>query len=357
MELNYKVITSNILKSMPERTKTVLSRRFSFGKKKDGETLEAIGKSYKITRERVRQIEADGLKRAKKILESQPLKGEYQKIKAFFESKIQAEGGLKREDLLLQELGSAEDRNYVLFLLSLDGALEKTKEDQNFFAFYSLNKNLTASSKKIAEDFVVKFEKGKQPDTLDNLFVELQKDCAAECKKIGMNKKMFNAILETSKNIFTAIDGQKIGLKSSPEVNPKTVKDKIVVVLKNNSEPMHFKQITDMIFKLNQQIQARENRNYKLHPQTVHNELIRNNDFILVGRGFYALKDWGYEPGRVKDVIYNVLKASNAPLTKEEVMDKVKKQRIVKDSTIFLSLQNKNFFEKDQEGKYKIREA
>lgn len=357
MELDYKTITLNILKGMPERTKMVLSRRFSFGKKKQGETLEAIGKSYKITRERVRQIEVDGIKRARKILETPQIKVNFQKIKAHIEETIATSGGLKREDLLLSELGIADDQNYILFLLVLSDKLEKNKEDQAFFTFYSLNKSLPAFVKKTAVDFVVKFEKGKKPDTLENLFAEFEKEFSAECKKMEVDKKMFASILETSKNIFTSIDGKKIGLKSSPEVNPRTIKDKIVVILRKNEKPLHFKEITDHIFKLNQQIQARENRGYKLHPQTVHNELIRNQDFVLVGRGFYALKDWGYEPGRVKDVIYNILKASTAALSKDQIIEQVKKQRIVKDSTIFLGLQNKDFFEKDSEGKYKIREA
>ncbi len=357
MEFDYKIITQNILKSTPERTQNILSRRFSFGKKTEGETLEAIGKSYKITRERVRQIEVDGIKRAKKIIDSPQIKPVFQKIKDYFEEKINEHGGLKREDYLLKELGSPENKNYILFLLGLDENILKTKEDQSFYTFYSINKDTAALAKKIANDFVAKFEKNKKADTLDNLFVDFEKECPADYKKMEENKKMFLSCLEISKNIYKTVDGKKIGLKSSPEVNPKTVKDKIVVILKEQKKPLHFKEITDYIFKLNKQLQERENKGYKLHPQTVHNELIRNQDFVLVGRGYYALKDWGYYPGRVKDVIYNVLKVSDNPLTKEQIIEQVGKQRIVKESTIFLSLQNKTFFEKSNDGKYKIREA
>jgi len=358
MEFNYKTITSNILKTMPDRTKKVLSRRFSLGRTEEGETLEAIGQSYKITRERVRQIEADGLKRAQKSLENQPFKNEYQNIKKFFEEQLKAEGGLKREDLFLKKLGSPKDKNYILFLLNLDSDIEKIKEGQNYFSFYSLkNKNLSNIAKKIVADFVAKLKENNQSDTFENLFNILQKEYTAECKKYGIDKKLFNSILELSKDIITSLDGQKIGLKSSPDVNPKTVRDKIVLVLKSNAKPMHFKEITEMIYKMNQSIQTEKNRKYKLHPQTVHNELIRNDNFVLIGCGHYALKEWGYEPGRVKDIIYSVLQASDHPLSKDEIIEQVKKQRIVKDSTIFLGLQNKNFFEKDSEGKYKIREA
>ena len=79
--------------------------------------------------------------------------------------------------------------------------------------------------------------------------------------------------------------------------------------------------------------------------------------FVLVGRGLYALGEWGYQPGQVKDVILSVLKESEKPLTREQVLDKVLKQRIVKANTVFLNLNNKKFFLKNPEGKYQVREA
>jgi hypothetical protein len=146
-------------------------------------------------------------------------------------------------------------------------------------------------------------------------------------------------------------------LKSWPEVNPRTVKDKIKLILKQSEKPLHFKDIADMIFGLNESLVGRSNRAKKLHPQTVHNELIRNQDFVLVGRGYYALKDWGYNPGQVKDVICQVLNSSEAAMPKEAIIQSVLEQRMVKESTILLNLQNKKFFERGEDGRYKIREA
>jgi len=112
------------------------------------------------------------------------------------------------------------------------------------------------------------------------------------------------------------------------------------------------------MYALNEELKNNGGRSLKLHPQTVHNELIRSDEFVLVGRGLYALKDWGYEPGTVKDVIIKILKGvNNQPLTKEEIIDAVLKQRTVKESTIFSGLQDKNLFEKNKEKRYKIREA
>ncbi len=351
MEFDYKKITQNILKSLPDRTRTVLSRRFALARAGKPETLDAIGKSYNITRERVRQIENDGIKRAKKIVESSEIKDEFRKIKSFFERKIESCGGVKREDQMLKEVASVEQKNYVLFLLALSDSLTKEKEDDDFYSFFTNDKNLVTVAKKISSDFMKLLREKNAPETLDNLYAEFKKSGSK------LNKEAFYCYLEISKNILKTIDGQKIGLKSWPEVNPKTVKDKIKLILKEKEKPLHFKEIADMIFSLNENLVNSSSKGRRLHPQTVHNELIRNQDFVLVGRGYYALKDWGYNPGQVKDVIYNVLKSSESPLNKEEVVSAVLKQRMVKESTVLLNLQNKNLFQRDETGRYNVREA
>jgi hypothetical protein len=350
MELDYKKLTQGILKGIPERTRIVISRRFALGKAGKPETLEAIGKSYNVTRERVRQIENDGIKRARKAAESSDIKEDFKKIKVFFEKKISACGGIKKEENLLEELGPKEDKNYILFLLNLNETLVKEKEDEDFYAFWSINKETSSLARKTAIDFVKLLKEKGNPETLETLYNEY--------KKISqkLNDTAFYCYLEISKNILKTIDGNKMGLSSWSEVNPRTVKDKIKLILKEKEKPLHFKDIADMIFSLNESLLGRSTRAKRLHPQTVHNELIRNQDFVLVGRGYYALKDWGYNPGQVKDVIYEVLKAGNS-LSKDEVVGKVLGQRMVKESTVLLNLQNKNLFTRDGEGKYTIREA
>lgn len=349
MEFDYKKITQNILKNLPDRTRTVLSRRFALLKSGRPETLDAIGKNYNITRERVRQIEADGIKRARKALESSEIKEEFKKIKSYFENKLNACGGVRKEESLLSDISAAENKNYVLFLMALIGSITKEKEDNNFYSFFADGKDLISEAKRVSNDFIKFLKEKGVPETLDNAYDEF--------KKTGgkLSKEAFKCYLETSKDILKTIDGEKIGLKSWPEVNPRTVRDKIKLILKEKEKPLHFKEIADMIFGLNEALI--NNKKKSLHPQTVHNELIRNQDFVLVGRGYYALKDWGYNPGQVKDVIYEVIKASDNSLSREEIVKAVLAKRMVKESTVLLNLQNKNFFKKDGEGKYGVREA
>ncbi|MDD3170550.1 MAG: sigma factor-like helix-turn-helix DNA-binding protein [Candidatus Paceibacterota bacterium] len=353
MDINCKEFVQKVLKQMPERTRKIMVRRFGLDKKGKRETLEAIGRSYNVTRERIRQVERDGFKRIKKIAESPEFKKDFERIEALFEKKLKQFGGIKKEEELILSFGSSQSENQILFLLNFVDNFKRDKGDNYFYAFWYSDPKQAALAKKVASDFVEKFKREKKAESLDAVFEEFKNSF----KKEKPTKESFVSCLEISKQIFRSIDGRKVGLMSFSDINPKTVKDKIALILNEKKQPLHFREITDLIFSLNKDIEKRDSRSLSLHPQTVHNELIRSDDFILVGRGLYALKDWGYNPGRVKDVITDVLRASVQPLAKEEIINEVLKQRMVKESTVFLGLQDKNLFEKNEEGKYKVREA
>ena len=114
---------------------------------------------------------------------------------------------------------------------------------------------------------------------------------------------------------------------------------------------MHFSNVASLIEKLPFDFQN------KTHTATVHNELIKDERFVLVGRGLYALKEWGYEPGVVKDIILKTLRDSKESLSKKEILDKVSEQRFVKENTIALNLQDRDYFVRDSQGRYTIKEA
>ena len=91
----------------------------------------------------------------------------------------------------------------------------------------------------------------------------------------------------------------------------------------------------------------------KAHIATTHNELIKDKRFVLVGRGLYALAEWGYSAGVVKDVLRDILE-KHGPLTREEIIDKVRKERYVKDNTIIVNLQDPNLFKRLSNGAYML---
>ena len=138
-----------------------------------------------------------------------------------------------------------------------------------------------------------------------------------------------------------------IGLASWRHINPKTLRDKIYFVLNKQKKPLHFVEIVNKITELRFD-------NKRINLQAVHNELIRHDQFVLVGRGIYALKDWGYKEGTVAEIIQDILKDGKAK-SQEDIIKEVLKQRHVKKITIILNLKNKPQFERIGREKYKLK--
>ena len=317
MKFNVQTIChSALLKGLPSRTEDVLERRF--GLRGERETLEEIGAKYGITRERVRQIQDDGLM----ILRKRAQSPECQKIFKAFAQELKNSGSLRKEDILLSDLGEGYE-NYVYFLLTISGQFQRFSETEDFYAFWATDKNAFKNASKALNSFIAELQKKHQPTFLPNF-------CLASYAEIS--KK----VLKGSENLY--------GLREWPEINPRGIKDRAFIVLKKTQKPLHFSEVATLI-------------GHGALRQTVHNELIKDQRFVLVGRGLYALKEWGYEPGIVREVIANVLKEAKKPMGKDMVVDKVLTQRLVKPNTILLNLQNKKYFLKTSEGKYTVREV
>jgi len=145
---------------------------------------------------------------------------------------------------------------------------------------------------------------------------------------------------------------KNFGLVDWSEIRPRRLGDKIDLILKKEGQPRHFLEVTDLINQLNERMGSLASR--PALSQTVHNELIRDQRFVLVGRGLYALKEWGYEPGTVKEVIIRILNQSKSPLTREEIVDRVLEQRMVQETTVLLNLSREEDFKKLPGGYYRL---
>ncbi len=322
---NYQKTCQNLLKDLPERQKIVISRRFALSGESKRETLESIGTDLGITRERVRQIEKDGFSKIKqKIASCKP-------IFLSFKKRIHNSGDLRKESLLLKELGGEKQQPQVYFLLTLAQNFERFQGSKDFYCFWTVKQKTFNLAEKVIGTFCSQLKKINKPVPLKELK-----------KPFSLNQTALVSYLEISKNIQQNSEGL-FGLKNWPEINPRGVKDNAYLVLTKTKKPLHFIQITKLIDKA--------------LPQTVHNELIKDPRFVLVGRGIYGLRAWGYEPGLVKDVIFKVLKTSKKPLAKQEILSQVFKQRLVKENTILLNLSNRKYFSKNTQGKYQIRET
>jgi len=342
MNFNYQKICADLLKGLPQRTTDVIERRFGLktGKR---ETLETIGQSYGITRERVRQIEEEGFSKVRSRIE------DYQKVFDYFDGILASFGDLKKEDDLLEFLGRDEFQNHIFFLLTNGNNFDRIPENKDFYPSWTRKKEAVNLAKKVIKLTVNKLEKEKKTLTLDELF-EAQKREITKAVNRKINKDIFISYVEISKKIQKNPE-KELGLRDWIEINPRGIKDRAYLVLRGEKKPLHFTKVATLIENLPFSPQR------KTHIATVHNELIKDQRFVLVGRGLYALKEWGYVPGVVRDIIFQVLKESKKPLPKKEILKKVLEQRFVKENTVSLNLQDRDCFTRDSQGRYTIREA
>jgi hypothetical protein len=90
------------------------------------------------------------------------------------------------------------------------------------------------------------------------------------------------------------------------------------------------------------------------YKETVHNKLIKDKRFVLVGRGIYALTEWGYKPGVVADIIAEILKETKRAMGRDELIAEVLKRRMVKKNTILVGLSNRKLFKKVGKNLYEL---
>lgn len=333
--------TNNLLVSLEKRQREILIERFGLrdGKRK---TLQEIGDSFDITRERVRQIENQGMEKLKSCLNKEDVEKLIEPVK----SHLVSAGGLKRDDLLFQELKflTAKENwpkffdRKLRFIFILTGEPKFSEGDDNLYDFWYLREETKNKAlKKIKEvlDFCEKFGPEKIIDKKIHLahFEDL-----STANYLSLSKKF-------DVNVFG-----DFGLSHWPEINPKVVSDKAYLVIKKHNQPLHFRDLTQKINNL-----AFDRK--KAYPQTVHNELIKDSRFVLVGRGIYGLREQGYEPGTAREVLVRILK-KHGPLDAQKIISLVQKERFLRENTILLNLQNKRCFEKLPDNRYTlIREA
>ncbi len=335
-KVNYSQIYQKITKGLSPKTKDIFDSRFGV-KTGEPKTLEAIGKTLGITRERVRQIEEAGFNFVRKNN-----KDTLDAIYAEFASYFKDHGGFKKEENILEELGGKNQKPYVLFLLTLGEQFSKVAEKKDYHYFWSDIPSAQAKIKETLGSLVSQLEKSGKPIPKQDFYAKV-------ASVQGLSEPATLSYLEVSKRIQPNKEGA-LGLVEWPEIKPRGVKDKAFLVFKKNGKPLHFTEVAKLIDKSDYNMP-----NKKTYPQTVHNELIKDPRFVLVGRGTYALSEWGYVPGTIKDIITNVLKGQNEAMHKDEVVKQVLSQRLVAKNTVLMNLNNKKNFDKDLNDRYFIK--
>ncbi len=341
--VNFKTAASALLDVLDVRSRDIVERRFGI---QGGalETLDSIGKTYGITRERVRQIEVQ----AKRVLARR--EDLLQNVDALLRDVFAEHGGILSETYLHQIIQQrfAEPSAAVLidFFLDILAAYDYVRRSSTLVVHW----RCVVLLHEYAETVVAAAEK-----VLKNSgHPKPQSDLVAEIRQqLGVGEQTLPdayivALLQASRNIRQTVFGDW-GIVGWAETTPRGVGDKAYAVLRRGGKPEHFRRITAMINEAHFD-------HKQAHEQTVHNELIKDQRFVLVGRGVYGLSEWGYIPGTVADVLEAILAHARRPMTREELTAQVLAQRMVKKTTILLGLQNSNRFIKIKGNRYTLRE-
>jgi DNA-binding CsgD family transcriptional regulator len=335
--LNTESIAQDILASIERtREREIIARRYGLFDRK--ETLEQIGELLGITRERVRQLEKSVMAKLRTTSSELP---HITEVQAALITAIEAAGNTARVTHLgaaLTAENTRTDQSRIAFLTELTPDISVISEDDNFYQ---------AAGKTSTHDVVaIKKEVATLVDTIGKAGTPLETKELA--KQASMpNEAYATALASVSKQLAT-LNG-RWGLVKWPTVNPKNIRDKIYVILSENGKHMHFNDISKAI-------KDSDFKRKDVTTQAIHNELIKDKRFVLIGRGIYALREWGYKKGTVADIISEVLREANEPLHRDEIVKRVLASRFVKETTILLNLQSKTQFKRVAKATYELSE-
>ncbi len=339
MTFKPKSVTKKLLAVLPDRAREVLIKRYGLGENTSPSTLEAIGQEYGITRERVRQIENYALSTIRKSDAFKNEQDTFEELKDI----ITRMGSIVSEQELLESLAKDQStQNHIHLLLVLGEAFTLEKGTDEFAHRWHVDPDtadavhdaLRRLYDNLSDDELV-----SESELIDSFLRELR-----ELNHDTADKEILRRWLSLSRTIGKNPLGEW-GRAHSPNVRAKGMRDFAYLVIKRHGSPMHFREVANTITELFKR---------KAHEATCHNELIKDDRFVLVGRGIYALKEWGYSAGPVKEVITEILSRQGA-LTREEVIEAVRKERYVKDNTILINLQDTSRFARDKDGRYSLK--
>lgn len=344
-------IIAELLKELTPKEREVVSRRFGLSGN-PVQTLEEIGKNFQITRERIRQIQSAAVK---KIRAQALSKQQIDVLQHTVTRLLHEHGGVLESTVLYEQLLShlgngAPHQQATTFVLSqlLADHVERVRPSEHLYAGWKLRALDLKFLHQALEVFHAIIERGKRLLPLPHLVAEFRRheffrDARDRLLPLGAAvsndeeeaiDKVLHSYLTISRRIEKNLLGEW-GLADWPTVRPRRMGDKIYLILVQVAKPLHFTEITA---KINE-----AKFDHKVaYPATIHNELILDERYVLVGRGIYALREWGYQPGTVGEVVAQVLGDAGRPMTRDEVVNEVSKRRLVRKSTIYLALMNKD---------------
>ncbi|MBI4093061.1 MAG: hypothetical protein HY420_04015, partial [Candidatus Kerfeldbacteria bacterium] len=260
---NPSEIIGNLLKGLSTKEREIISRRFGL----DGtapKTLEEIGKSHQITRERIRQIQVAAIKKVKALEES---RAALRAVEHTVTRVLEQAGGIMAEVALLDHLLAYAEKNEqnraaLLFIISqlLDEKVDSVKPSAQVHPGWKL--------KVVSLDFVhqvlqalhgiVHRHGALQPtDHLmrrfkeDPFFAEHRERLLPAGATLGSASEAdLDRVILSYLTVSAAVEQNILGewgLTHWTTVIPRRMGDKIYLILRQVGKPLHFTEIADAI--------------------------------------------------------------------------------------------------------------
>lgn len=346
--LNNNVILGSfkeVLNSLSGKEKEVIERRIWLFWEK--ETLQKIWNSFSpsITRERVRQIEDSWIKKIGRIIKASVLVEIQNKAQELLNLHWWILIKDKLINSIIKELSLNKDVNSAILevIVQSDYEIKKSKPRLWTLTYFFINNSTKKPIDNVHKEALKILRKKKDVMPKEDLYKMILENLKKDFPSLKVT--LIDSILDIFEDIVKW-EEILIGLTKWKILNPKTLKDKAIYVMRKEKVPMHFIEISNKIT---------EYLSEKVKINTIHNELIRNWEFVLIWRGIYALKEWWFVPWNVIDVIANVLEKNGWPMSTEDIIKNVLKTRTVKKTTIYMNLQNKDVIERVWRNFYQLK--
>lgn len=318
----------------PQQRNTIVCRYALDGGKK--RTLQEIADEYSLTRERIRQVQNNALVKLRKG----PCTDLLVPVLEHLEGALRSCGGIALEGNLykLCDVTEKVDQNYIHLLLTLGGAFCQSPGMDDTEEYWYIEEGHKKAVDGMINDIHKELAKRKRVFSRE----DLAEFFAALEKKHGKIELSHDDLMSISRRVGRNPHGEW-GQKHDPEVSLNRLSGYIRLVLREAAgEPLSFGEVAKRVSAM---------KGSSCHEGSCHNELVRQKEFILVGRGLYVLEGMGYRSGTVTDIAVALIK-EHGPMKMAELIERVKKERFVKDQSIVQALLNKKVFTKDAEKRY-----
>ncbi len=340
----------NVLQYCKPKEQLVLVRKFGLLTGGKEVPLQRIGKDYNLTRERVRQIEAQALMRIRRLMVGNPI---YIDLIEDAKSILREAWWILVEDTIISKLANLRkyefSRQEIKLILVSDFDVTYLKRNKNFnkcFYIDPLFEDFLTIVALYTKDY---FKKRGESIDMYEFASYLKIEFGKKYDQIAFlrNDQFFLNYFQSLRDI-KLFDG-KIGTADFVDVYPKTIKLKILYTMRRLAKQAHFQELPAKIMEYFPQ------KNIKVN--TVHNELVKNNDyFVNLGLWLYGLKEWWFKWGTVVDIIARIFQQHKRSMSVKEISKELLKEKMVSPNTILLNLQKyKGLFERTDKGIYQIR--